>query len=78
MSKFGHREILSIACLRLKNAAPEEWDKFQQAFNVYRDFINDFVAEADVSHIMVAKGAALQCRELCKIFEECERMKDKA
>jgi hypothetical protein len=78
MSRSTHREQLSIASLKLKNAAPEEWDKFKQAFDHYTIVAAENVVEADFGGIMVAKGAALQCRELRIVFAECERVKDKA
>ena len=76
--KFTVRDQLSTAALKLKNTAPEEWDKFVLTFCAYTDFIGDSVADADASNIMVAKGSALQCRALRNIFEECAKMKDKA
>jgi len=69
---MNHKLNLSIASLKLKNAAPEQWDAFLIAFTEYADYMNFIVAEADASQIMVAKGFALQCRDLHKIFQECE------
>ena len=70
---MNHKTDLSIVSLKLKNAAPEQWDVFLKAFAAYAGHMNYIVADADASQIMIAKGFALQCRELFKLFEECEQ-----
>lgn len=65
-------EHLRIAALRLRNAAPQEWDEFMLAFQRYTDKAVYDILKADASTILGAQAAAQQCGYLFDILEHCE------
>lgn len=71
----AERDNLKTACRQLANAAPDEWATFKLAFERYRQWLADGVAEADAAHIMIAKGSALGAKYLLQLFIECEGKK---
>ncbi len=64
---------VSKSAQRLRNAAPEEWERFKQVFAEYSAQVTDAVTEADAGQIMTAKGHAQQCKALLRTFVECDR-----
>jgi len=59
---------LRDACRVLRNAAPQEWKEFTDAFAEYTAEAVDAVSEADAGTIMTVKGMAQVCKALSKCF----------
>lgn len=66
-------ELFKEICLKLRNAAPEQWEMFVQMFTVYTGEVIEAVTDADASNIMTAKGRAQQCKALLRSFIECDK-----
>lgn len=62
----------SQVCLRLRNAAPEQWAAFKTAFSVYDYQTTLAVTAAPADRIMNAQGHAQMCQALLRIFNECD------
>ena len=56
----------------LRNAGPQEWDRFVSMFAQHTTDVTDAVTDADASGIMEAKGRALQCKFLLRVFKEID------
>lgn len=63
----------SVLCLRLRNSAPELWEQFVNHFKVYTFTVLNNLAEADQARILNAQGQAQQCKELLRLFSECDQ-----
>ena len=64
---------LSAACLRLRNAAPEQWDLFVKVFAVYDYETTVAVVNTLPQDVSNMQGRAQQCRALLRIFTECDK-----
>lgn len=65
-------QTIAVLALRLRNADPQNWDRFLVAFAAYTDEATVVVTEAQPADILVAQGRAQQCRALLRIFRECD------
>jgi len=61
------------ASIFLRNAAPNEFAQFVEAFNQHADKLTLDVLSADAAHIMTVKGAALEARSLLEDFKSLDR-----
>ena len=66
----GKNAPLEQACLFLRNAAPEQFDRFMEVFTSFTDAVTVAVTDAPPERILVAQGHAQQCRALYRIFYE--------
>lgn len=57
--------------LRLKNAAPQEWDAFVECFDAYATEVTVAVTSADQNSVLGAQGRARAFLHLLKTFREC-------
>jgi hypothetical protein len=64
---------LKLAMLRLKRAAPAEYQEFLNVFGAYTDDVTVAVTDAPSDEILVMQGRAQQCRSLFRAFETCEQ-----
>jgi hypothetical protein len=64
---------LSQHALFLRNAAPEEWGAFVQAFRRAADEAVMAVTQVDAASILGAQGRAQQALSFLRTFEECEK-----
>ena len=64
---------LQRSVLFMRNAAPEQFDRFMRAFEVYVDDNVYAVTEAALDEVTRMQGRALALRGLLRIFQECDR-----
>lgn len=62
----------SQVCLKLRNAAPDQWREFTNAFSVYDYQMTLTVTTAPPDRIMNTQGRAQVCQALMRIFNECD------
>lgn len=62
---------LSDAALRLRNAAPDQFDHFLKVFQVYNYDVTVAVTVADQATVLQAQGRAQQTTALERLFREC-------
>lgn len=62
---------LSELSLHLRNADPEGWEQFVQAFEDHATAVTVAVTNADQNEILCAQGIARGARSLLRIFKEC-------
>jgi hypothetical protein len=65
-------QYLSHVCAVLKNAAPNEWQQFVEAFGILADDVTVKVVEADAAVVLIAQGSARQMNGLLKTFLTCK------
>lgn len=56
----------------LRNAAPEEFDRFREALERYQTTLLLNLIEADAGSFLHRQGQANQCRALLGVLKECE------
>lgn len=64
-------QILQHFALRLRNADPQSWDAFVQAFDVYATEVTVAVTQAPPETILAKQGQAQQMLKLLQLFREC-------
>ena len=64
-------DVIKHYALRLKNADPESWDRFLQAFDGYATEVTVAVTEAPSEDILRFQGRAQQMLALLRLFKEC-------
>lgn len=62
---------LKHATLRLRKAAPQEFQLFLNQFELYTNDVTVAVTNAPADQVLVAQGMARQCRALLRAFVEC-------
>lgn len=62
-----HDELALVAA-RLSRAAPNTWDEFIKAFEVYATVRKDSCVQAPADKVLLAQGRAQQCVELSSLF----------
>ena len=65
-------QYLSHTAAMLKNAAPQEWERFIEAFGILADDVTVKVVEADAAVVLIAQGSARQMTGLLKTFVTCK------
>jgi len=61
-------QYLSHVCAKIRNAAPDEWSQFIEAFGLLADDVTVRVVEADAATVLIAQGSARQMHGLLKVF----------
>lgn len=67
------RDALQRKALFLRNAAPQEWDDFVNAFADYSQDVTLAVIEAPSPEILKNQGRAQMMLSLHRMFEECDK-----
>lgn len=60
----------------LARAAPREWPEFLQAMQEYTDEIRNHCISSPVETLQVSQGRAQNCRDLLRLFAECQETSD--
>lgn len=63
--------VLAQHALRLRSAAPREWEAFVECFDAYAMEVTVAVTAAEQNEILVAQGRAKAFLHLLKTFREC-------
>lgn len=62
------KDELQAVAARLSRAAPETWQAFIKAFEVYTDEARDACVQAPADKVLKAQGRAQQCVDLSALF----------
>ena len=66
-------DVLSHFALRLRNADPEGFERFVEAFDAYASEITVAVTEAPQDQVLNMQGRARQCLAFLRLFRECHK-----
>lgn len=69
------RELVHRAAA-LARAAHPEWQEFLRAMQEYTDEIRDHCISSPVEALQVSQGRAQNCRDLLRLFAECQETSD--
>lgn len=69
------KDELQAVATRLSRAAPETWQAFMKAFEVYTNEARDQCVHAPANRVLIAQGRAQQCVDLSSLFTETIKQK---
>jgi len=67
------KDELQAVAARLSRAAPETWQAFIKAFDVYRAEAFDQCVQAPADKVLKAQGRAQQCVDLFSLFSTAHK-----
>jgi len=67
------KDELQAVAARLSRAAPETWQAFIKAFEVYTNEARDACVQAPADKVLKAQGRAQQCVDLSSLFSSAHK-----